>query len=135
MRALHAEQRPRRAAQESRGMFSIAVMPWPQAGQCERGTKRLYLSVDFGLGVFSSSAHSSRQVRSIILGRRWMTTLRKEPTARPTRKQTQGNAAECATALIVSVIRAGGAWLDRLADLEYRQVHRDDHAPDQHTED
>src|SRR5262245_51116581 len=134
MRALHAEQRPRSTAQERTGMFSNAEMPWPQAGHWERGTKRLYRSAGFAGGAEpSSSAHSCFQSRSMIFGRRWMTTLRKEPTTRPTRSETQGNTAGWATAWRVSLIRAGWrALLDRLADLEYRQIHRDDHAADQH---
>src|SRR5215831_15730874 len=135
MRALQAEQRPRRTAQERRGTFSSAVMPCPHEGQRERGTTRLYGSSFGGGEPFASSAHSSFQARSIIFGTRWMTTFRNEPTARPTAKETSGKTAGWATASIVSLIRALGAVLYRLTDLEYRQVHRDDHAADQHAQD
>src|SRR5580765_2079385 len=148
MRVLQAEQRPRRTAQERIGMFSRGVMPWPQAGQRERGTNRLYVSLAFGwgggagepwgspalFGSFSNSAHSSRQLRSIILGSRWTTTLRNEPTTKRIARQTRGSTAGWATVLRVSLIRAKGAMSDRLADLEYRQVHRDDHAADHDAE-
>src|SRR5215831_4430196 len=134
MRALHFEQRPRSTAQESSGMFSRAVMPCPHEGQAERGTKRLYGSSFGGGEPLASSWHSAFHARSIILGRRWMATFRNEPTARPTAKQTSGKTAGWASASIVSLIRAGGALLDRLTDLEYRQVHRDDHAADQYSE-
>src|SRR5689334_22808916 len=63
-----------------------------------------------------------------------MTTLRNDPTTSPIARQTKGNTAGWATALRVSLIRARGAPLYRLADLEYRQVHRDDHAADDHPE-
>src|SRR5262249_57551073 len=77
----------------------------------------------------SISAHSSFQARSIILGSRWMTTLRNEPTARPTAKETSGKTAGWVSASIVPLIRALGALLDRLTDLEYRQVPGADHSP------
>src|SRR5438876_9026124 len=154
MRALHAEQRPRSIAQEKSGIFSAAVIPWPQAGQRERGTNRLYVS-GFGWGggagelpVCASSAHCSSQSRSIIFGKRWMTTLRNEPTASPSVRHSQGNTAGWAAVLRMSLIgsnkkgcgptatlsekcKAARRPSDRLADLEDRQVHRDHHSTDQ----
>src|SRR6267143_2025831 len=149
MRALHAEQRPRSATQETIGMFSAAATVWPHAGQRERGTKRLNLSA----GAIASprrSAHSSCQPRSIIFGKRWMTTFRNEPTMSPSARDSHGNTIGWAAALRMSLIGSnkkgyGRAvtlstgcameiMLDRLADLEDRQVHRDHHAADQHAE-
>jgi hypothetical protein len=40
-----------------------------------------------------SSAQSARQSRSIILGSRWITTLRNEPTHSPKANAIQGKAA------------------------------------------
>src|SRR5256885_14857093 len=149
MRALHAEQRPRRTTQETSGMFSPAATVWPHAGQRERGTKRLNLSA----GAMASprkSAHSYRQPRSIIFGKRWMTTFRNEPTTSPNTRRSHGNTVGWAAALRMSLIGpskkgyglavtlsnrcAMELMLDRLADLEDRQVHRDHHAADQHAE-
>src|SRR5690242_19131276 len=77
-----------------------------------------------------------------------MTTLRKEPTTSPSTRLSQGNTAGWDTAQRMSLIepldpcyrgkegsgRAGRVLSDRLADLEYRKVHRDDHAADQYPE-
>src|SRR5258708_999513 len=149
MRALHAEQRPRSATQETIGMFSAAATVWPHAGQRERGTKRLNLSA----GAIASprrSAHSSCQPRSIIFGKRWMTTFRNEPTMSPSARHSHGNTIGWPAALRMSLIGSnkkgyGRAvtlstrcvmemMLDRLADLEDRQVHGDHHAAAQHAE-
>ena len=69
MRALQAEQRPRSASQLKTGMFSYQRMAWPQCGQRERGTTRLYFSSSFG-GWPWKSAHSAAHCRSSILGKR-----------------------------------------------------------------
>src|SRR4051794_27806339 len=115
MRALHAEQRPRSNAHEMSGTFSSAVIWWPHDGQRERGFQRLKGCVA-GAGSPRSSAHWAAQSRSIILGSRWMTTLRNEPMHRPSANATQGNMAGEAstetTSFIVRVVvapRAGAA--------------------------
>ena len=41
IRTLQARQRPDSASHETSGMFSTALIRWPQAGQAERGTTRL----------------------------------------------------------------------------------------------
>src|SRR6185437_14925665 len=86
------------------GMFCSAVIGALQAGQAERGTTRLNRSLGAAAelagmvaawSVCSSSAHCSRHWRSIMMGTRWMTTLRKLPTIRPsTRQQPMKNAGE-----------------------------------------
>src|SRR5713101_4322390 len=79
-----------------------------------------------------------------------MTTFRNEPTANPNTRHSHGNTDGWAAVLRISLIGSnkkgyGRAvtlstrcvmeiMLDRLADLEDRQVHRDHHAPDQHAE-
>src|SRR6266850_530006 len=79
-----------------------------------------------------------------------MTTFRNEPTTSPSTRHSHGNAIGWAAALRISLIesnkkgygraatlstrRAVEIMLDRLADLEDRQVHRDHHAADQHPE-
>src|SRR5256885_16889191 len=77
-----------------------------------------------------------------------MTTFRNEPTMSPNTRHSHGNTVGWAAALRMSLIASnkkgyGRAvtlstgcameiMLDRLADLEDRQVHRDHHAADQH---
>src|SRR3977135_2245245 len=79
-----------------------------------------------------------------------MTTFRNEPTTSPSARPSHGNTIGWAAALRMSLIGSnkkgyGRAvtlstrcvmeiMLDRLADLEDRQVHRDHHAADQHAE-
>src|SRR5437899_12954878 len=150
MRALHAEQRPRSITQETSGMFSAAATVWPHVGQRERGTKRLNLST----GAMASprrSAHSSCQPRSIILGKRWMTTFRNEPTMSTSTRHSHGNTIGWAAALRMSLIGSnkkgyGRAvtlstrcemeiMLGRLADLQHRQRNRHHPDADQHPQD
>src|SRR5256714_3968992 len=150
MRALQAEQRPRSITQETSGMFSAAATVWPHAGQRERGTKRLNLSA----GAMASprkSAHSSRQPRSIIFGKRWMTTFRNEPTTSPNTRHSHVNTVGWAAALRMSLIGpskkgygravtpsnrcAMEIMLDRLADLEDRQGNPAHHAAAPHAQD
>src|SRR5256885_11616779 len=80
-----------------------------------------------------------------------MTTFRNEPTTSPNTRHSHGNTVGWAAALRISLIgsnKKGYGWtvtpsprcamgimLDRLADLEDRQVHRDHHAADQHAQD
>src|SRR5258708_19266224 len=77
-----------------------------------------------------------------------MTTFRNEPTMSPSARHSHGNTIGWAAVLRMSLIgsnkkgygravtlstrRAMEMMLDRLADLEDRQVHGDHHAPDQH---
>jgi hypothetical protein len=78
-------------------MFSRAVIWWPQCGQRERGTSRLKGGF-FSTGVAASAAvafccasassSSASHWACIISGSRWMTTLRKLPTSRPTTPAT-----------------------------------------------
>src|SRR5258708_19346602 len=79
-----------------------------------------------------------------------MTTFRNEPTMSPSARHSHGNTIGWAAALRMSLIGSnkkgyGRAvtlstrcvmemMLDRLADLEDRQVHGDHHAADQHPE-
>src|SRR3989449_11439822 len=79
-----------------------------------------------------------------------MTTFRNEPTMSPNTRHSHGNTIGWAAALRMSLIGpnkkgysrvvtlstgcAMEIMLDRLADLEDRQVHRDHHAADQHAE-
>ena len=63
-------------------MFSLARMRRPQPGHADRGRARLYAGAASGAWP-ASSAHCAAHSRSIIFGRRWITTLRKLPTARP----------------------------------------------------
>ncbi len=51
------------------GMFSSAVILWPQQGQAERGTDRLKVSVCTG-SLPQLSAQALSNSRCIILGRR-----------------------------------------------------------------
>src|SRR6185295_611567 len=90
MRALQLEHLPRSHAQLTSGTFSSAPILCPHDGQRERGTTRLYGSA-FGRSWPASDAHSARHSRSSIFGRRWMTTLRNEPTQRPNSRTTQGS--------------------------------------------
>src|SRR6185437_2997377 len=140
-------------------MFCNAVMGALQAGQAERGTTRLKRSFVGGAAGSvaarsgpASSAHSSRHWRSIMIGTRWMTTLRKLPTTRPSTRQTPMNrAGDEARRAITDGLQSDGqenaarraafsyGWVvcprsDDLTHLEDRQVHRDDEAADQHAE-
>src|SRR5260221_4820007 len=79
-----------------------------------------------------------------------MTTFRNEPTTSPNARHSHGNTIGWAAALRISLIgsnkkgygravtlstrRVMEIMLDRLADLEDRQVHRDHHAADPHAE-
>src|SRR5712691_1981920 len=79
-----------------------------------------------------------------------MTTFRNEPTMSPSARHSHGNTIGWAAVLRMSLIgsnkkgygravtlstrRAMEMMLDRLADLEDRQVHSDHHAADQHAE-
>src|SRR5882672_9500163 len=74
----------------------------------------------------SSSALSMRQPRSIISGRRWITTVRKLPMHRPSAASTSGDSK---TSRVRASIDNIGS--DDLAELEDRQVHRDHDAADQ----
>src|SRR5690348_12002771 len=88
-----------------------------------------------------------------MMGRRWMTTLRKLPTTRPSTRQTPMNragdeASRGITAWLSPVVKENAArsaafsegltteaGSDDLPHLEDRQVHGDDEAADQHAED
>src|SRR6476646_5705613 len=126
MRALQLEHLPRSAIQLTRGIFSSAPMPWPQAGQRERGVNRLSGGASAGVSP-ASAAHSARHSRSIIFGSWWMTTFRNEPMHSPKRSASQGSTAGCAS-------QPKDATLDSLSYLEDRQVHGDHHAADQGAE-
>src|SRR5258708_32983151 len=79
-----------------------------------------------------------------------MTTFRNEPTTSPNARHSHGNTIGWAAVLRISLIgsnkkgygravtlstrRVMEIMLDRLADLEDRQVQRDHHAPHQNTE-
>src|SRR5881397_1869793 len=132
--AAQAEQRPRRNRKLKTGMFSNAAMRWPQAGHSERGVIRLYGGSSGGASP-DSSAHCARQPRSSIFGSRWMTTLRKLPTQRPTMPPTN-----TATSGSVRIgMRRDATASDDRAELEDRQVHRDheasDHDAEEHDDD
>src|SRR5919204_3334034 len=126
MRAPQLEHLPRSTTQLTRGTFSSAVMPWPQDGQRERGVKRLSAASGGGTSP-ASAAHSARHSRSIIFGRRWITTFRNEPMHSPNSRASQGSTAGCASQPI-------DATLDSLSYLEDRQGHGDHHAADQGAE-
>src|SRR5512147_2069207 len=93
----------------------------------------------------ASSAHCACQSRSIIFGRRWMTTFRKLPTARPAIVASVTKPAGWARAsrrvmaegpqAPPAAPSGGCARLYRLAELENGQVHGHDHAAAQHAED
>src|SRR5690606_5110247 len=98
---------PRCRSQETMGMFSAAPMRCPQDGQRERGTSRLKRSV-WGGGSPRSSAAWFAHSRSIMIGTRWITTLRKLPTSRPiTAAATVAKAGDWARRS--SIVRDGGA--------------------------
>jgi hypothetical protein len=88
---------PPSASQLTTGMFCSAVIGALQPGQAERGTIRLYgcgssafedaSGLAAGASPAASIAHSARSSFSIITGTRWITTLRKLPTSRPTTTQ------------------------------------------------
>ena len=63
-------------------MFSSGVIRCPQDGQPERGVTRLNRGATGGVSP-RSSAHCACHSRSIIFGRRWITTFRNEPIASP----------------------------------------------------
>src|SRR6266850_1526272 len=96
MREPHFEHLPRSTDQLTSGIFSSAVMPCPQLGQRERGATRLS-GGSSGVGCPASAAHSARHSRSIIFGRRWITTFRNEPTHSPKNNANQGRTAGCAS--------------------------------------
>ncbi len=102
----HPEHRPRRNSQLSTGMFSSAVIWWPQDGQCERGLTRLNGETSGGGSPRTSAAcwfHSF----SIILGTRRMTTFRKLPTARPSASASPtASAGDCASSEMKSILAA-----------------------------
>lgn len=76
------------------GIFSSAVIMCPHFGQRERGVTRLngLLSLS-AVGLPSISLHWCFHSRSIITGKRWMTTLRKLPSISPNKKQAVINTA------------------------------------------
>ncbi len=71
-------------------MFSYQRIGWPQAGQRERGVDSVIAGVS-AIFTPSNSALSIRQPRSIINGRRWMTTFRKLPMHKPSKARTSGD--------------------------------------------
>src|ERR1700754_4105945 len=99
-------------------MFSYQRIWWPQAGQRERGAESEISGVS-SIFTPSSSALSTRQPRSIISGRRWITTFRKLPIRSPSKARTSGDSKTPTTCESID------AGLDDLAELEDRQVHRD----------
>src|SRR3990172_8298967 len=90
MRLPHPRHLPLSRTKLRSGMFWTAEMRCPHAGHCDRGTSKLYRSV-CDVGLPASSAHCCRQVRSSMIGSRWMTTLRKLPTAKPSRNTNKIN--------------------------------------------
>src|SRR5882672_411886 len=94
MGALQLAHLPRSASQLTTGTFCNAEIGALHLGQAERGTIRL----NFGAvksSVPESAAHSARNALSIIIGTRWMTTLRKLPIRRPSTTQLPMNSAGC----------------------------------------
>src|SRR5215204_4784787 len=106
-------------------MFSCHAIAWPHEGQRERGVDSVIAGVVSSCATPSTSALSIRQPRSSISGRRWMTTFRKLPMQRPKRPRTRGERRTSAK----------GTCLNDLAQLEDRQVHRDDDAADERAQD
>src|SRR5678815_3396645 len=127
MRAPQWEHFALRRIQLTSGMFSSAVMPCPHEGQRERGVTRLS-GGSCGAGWPASDAHSARHSRSSILGSRWITTLRNEPTHSPKTSATQGSTVGWASQPTETTT------LDSLAHLEDGEVHGDHHAADQRAE-
>ena len=138
------------ASHDMTGMFSSAVIRCPHAGTPSAG-RRGCRRARRGSSSPRSSAHCACQPRSSIFGSRWMTTFRKLPTHRPTtsarRRASAGSlmsarraageasrrAARCQARR--SVARSTCRWRrtgasDDRAELEDRQVHRDDEAAD-----
>src|SRR6185436_15911395 len=150
---------PRSTSQLTTGMFCSAVMGALHLGQAERGM----ITLNFGCGgacVPASSAQSARSSLSIMMGTRWMTTLRKLPIMRPNATQIPMNSAGCAARMArksanTSGIRyrktprpsfrtgaafsglssAGEGALHHRAQFEDGQVHGDHEATDEHAED
>src|SRR5258707_14203594 len=120
---LQLEHFPCRKIQLRIGTFCRAVIGFAHDGQRERGKNRLSGSAA-GATAPASSAHSARHSRSSICGRRWMTTLGNEPTARPTANATQGKTAGWARNQPIDVMCSDG-----LAHLEDRQEHGDQPSP------
>src|SRR5579864_9539126 len=95
-------------------------------------------------------AHSSRHCRSSITGRRWMTTLRKLPTTRPSTREVPMNMGGDAASSSITDMRDSRKRRarrgvsceaerrtrssDHRTELEDRQVHRDHEAADQDAE-
>jgi len=71
-------------------MFSSTATGRPQCGQREPGRSSDNSSAGAGVSP-RSSAHWTDQSRSIMRGRRWMTTLRKLPIIRPNRSEAAMN--------------------------------------------
>ena len=73
---------PRNISQLMTGMFCQGLIGAPQSGHWEPGRDSVR-GGSSGTGCSSSSQHSRRQLSSIILGNRRITTLRKLPTISP----------------------------------------------------
>src|SRR5947207_8766414 len=144
------------------GMLCRAAIGAPHAGQAERGTTRLNRCGAPSAGTVAAAAspedcaHCSRQLRSSITGRRWITTLRKLPTTSPSARQVPVNTAgeDARSSIAVMVVstlsdasnenaarcaalpgaRRAGRSSDHRSELEDRQVHRDHEASDQYAE-
>ncbi len=127
----------------------------PQDGHRDRGTRQV-VGAALRAASPASSAHCSRQPRSSIFGRRWMTTFRKLPMHSPTSAATarrgsiasviarRGRIAErtrvarcAAESAGVHALRTGPvntrrdlAQSDDRSELEDRKVHRDHQAAD-----
>ena len=71
-------------------MFCSAVIGALHCGQAERGVTRLIRPAGGrALALPASSAHSARSALSIMIGTRWITTLRKLPIIRPSTAQSR----------------------------------------------
>src|SRR5580704_7547120 len=141
-------------------MFCSAVIGALQEGHAERGTIRLNGSrIAAGIvlapeSVATSSLHCWRHWRSSMIGRRWITTLRKLPTTRPNARQVpmnkDGEAASSASTDMLVVSRKASAardarrlrvcfvqrgCLNHRRQLEDWQIHGDNEAADHHAED
>src|SRR4029078_11769425 len=106
-------------------MFSYQAIAWPHAGQRERGVDSVIAGVS-SWATPSRSALSIFQPRSSMSGRRWMTTFRKLPMQSPNRARTRGER---------KISWKGIGALHHLAQLEDRQVHREDDTPHQGPQD
>ena len=149
MGAWQCAQRPRSRIQLTTGMLWRAFTTVRQAGQCDRGTARLNREAGGG-SILSVSNACIRHWRWSMTGRRSITTFRKLPTHSPAsatrtvavqggvRKRSMVSDLWAGAGIVAAPRWFGDHWpsaAECRAELENRQVHGNDEAPDDDSED